>query len=920
MTPDTPLPQPDSARRDDAQQGDGARFRRLMELSSDWYWEQDEQFRFKDVGSISETHLRAGPAAYVGSTRWDNPNTDLTPAQWAAHRAVLEAHQPFRDFEYGRVSRDGQLRYMSVCGEPAFDADGRFRGYCGIAKDITAQRQAGAARAQLQQLLNSIIEEMPTAVQLKTLHDGFRIVMWNKASERLFGVPREEAIGRTMHDLWPAADADRMLAADRDLVAQGGIQDFPDRTALSRHHGTIRVHMRKVLLRDAAGAPTHILVIADDITARLDDQARLRDSEARFRSLTALSSDWYWEQDADLRFTQMSGTLFNKGNFRINAAIGKTRRELPIILGEAEWAAHKAVVDAHLPFAGFEYKITDKDGHLRAYTASGEPLFDGEGRFTGYRGVASDITERKLREEDLQRLHVAMGATTDGIYLVDRANLRFVYVNAAASRMLGRPHDDIIALGPTGVLGIARAELERIYDDLIAANAPAAPVEMQRRRPDGTQVWVELRRHAQRTEQGWMIITVARDISAAKQVEAARAALELELRESQKMEAIGTLAGGIAHDFNNIISAILGNVELARQDVVDPRARESLEEIRKAGFRARSMVQQILTFSRRQPTQRVPVALPSVVEESVRLLRATLPARVEIAWRCDAQAPAVLADATQLQQVLINLGTNAAYAIGARAGSIDIEVAPALLDDAALRALPRLGELRPGRFARITVRDTGQGMDATTLEHIFEPFFTTKPVGEGTGLGLSVAHGILRAHDGAVLAHSEPGQGSRFDLYLPAAEAAIAAPVAAPPAAAAAGIGQRVLYVDDDESLLFLTQRMLGRRGYRVTAHAAPDAALAAVRADPHGFDLVVTDFNMPGKSGLDVARAVREIRPDLPVAITSGYITDQLRAEAEGAGVRALIFKPNAVEELCDAVQRLILTPGADSAKPSGK
>ena len=765
---------------------DGAQFRRLLELSSDWYWEQDQHYRFIDTGASAEMQVRTGWEVRIGSTRWDNPSNDLTPEQWAAHRAVLDARQPFRDFEYSRVSGDGVLRHVSICGEPVFDAAGAFTGYRGIARDITARKQAEAEQREVQHLLDSMIEHMPIAVQLKAVADDLRVVMWNRAAETLYGVPRAEAIGRTARDLWPGAAADRIDAADQDLIKAGGVQDFPDRPALSRHRGALRLDMRKRLLRDQAGNPSHILVIADDITAR------------------------------------------------------------------------------------------------------------------------------KRQEQDLQRLRVAMDATTDGIYLADRASMSYLYVNQAAACMSGRPHAQIMAQGPEGAIGKPRAEIERDYDAIIESGVPEPPWESLRQRPDGSHAWIEFHRHAQQSEQGWMIIAVVRDITARKQAEAVRDSLELALRESQKMEAIGTLAGGIAHDFNNIIGAILGNVELARQDVTDPRAQESLDEIRKAGFRARSLVRQILTFSRRQPTQRMPTSLPAVVEESVRLLRATLPARVQIESHCDEQTPEVLADVTQLQQVLINLGTNAAYSIGSRTGRIGIEVSAAMLDDSALRGSPHLGQLQPGCFARINVSDTGQGMDAAMLEHIFEPFFTTKPVGEGTGLGLSVAHGIMRSHDGAILAYSTPGQGSRFELYLPATQAPAVAAAAAPPAAVTpAGAGQHVLYIDDDEALLFLTQRMLGRRGYQVTAHISPDDALAALRANPQAFDLVVTDFNMPGKSGIEVARAVREIRPGLPVAIISGYITDQLRAEADKAGVRALIFKPNAVEELCDAVQKLILTPG---------
>jgi nitrogen-specific signal transduction histidine kinase/ActR/RegA family two-component response regulator len=363
---------------------------------------------------------------------------------------------------------------------------------------------------------------------------------------------------------------------------------------------------------------------------------------------------------------------------------------------------------------------------------------------------------------------------------------------------------------------------------------------------------------------------IARDVTE-------RLSLEAQLRESQKMEAIGTLAGGIAHDFNNIIAAILGNTELAREDVSasNGNALQSLDEIRKAATRARDLVQQILSFSRRQPIERKRIALSSVIEESVHLLRATLPARLSIEVNCD---PAV-----------------------------------ASLDEAAVHARPGLAMLaarRPGVAVRLRLTDTGPGMDAATLARLFDPFFTTKPVGEGTGLGLSVVHGIALTHEGVILAESSPGHGATFSLYLPPAEAGgqhmspvRGGSVAAP---AAVGHGQRLLYIDDDEALVFLMARLLERRGFQVTGYTVPGEALEALRAEPARFDLVVTDYNMPGLSGLDVARAVRDIRADLPVAVASGLIAEELRIQADAAGVRELIFKASSVQELCEAFARV--------------
>jgi signal transduction histidine kinase/CheY-like chemotaxis protein len=405
------------------------------------------------------------------------------------------------------------------------------------------------------------------------------------------------------------------------------------------------------------------------------------------------------------------------------------------------------------------------------------------------------------------------------------------------------------------------------------------------------------------------------DISGQKILENARASLEAQLRESQKMEAIGTLAGGIAHDFNNILGTILGNVELARQDArANWQALVSLEEIRKAGHRARELVQQILSFSRRQPTSRRVIALAPIIEEAARLLRASLSGEVRIDCFCAADTPTVMADPTQVQQVLLNLGTNALHAMAGRSGRIEIRLEPACLDaDSARFDL----NLRPGRYAHVTVSDAGHGMDVATRGRIFEPFFTTKPVGEGTGLGLSVAQGIMQGHEGVILADSEPGKGSQFELYFPAAGGIVtSADSAELPGPSSEGRGQHILYIDDDEAQVFMIKRLLERWGYQVSAYIEQREALEALKAGLIPFSLVITDFKMPGLSGIDVARAVHEARPGLPVVVVSAYVNDALRMQAAAVGVSELIAKTHEVEDLRDLVQRLIPPPLALTLK----
>ena len=450
----------------------------------------------------------------------------------------------------------------------------------------------------------------------------------------------------------------------------------------------------------------------------------------------------------------------------------------------------------------------------------------------------------------------------------------------------------------------------------LKGDTPSYESEYRMRHKNGHWVWVLCRGRVMRRDAAGAPVRVVgthMDITARKQASAQHNQLEAQLRESQKMEALGTLAGGVAHDFNNIIATIMGNAELARQDVGPAHpAMESLEEIRKASRRAKDLVQQILAFGRRQSIERKVILLGPVVEESVRLLRATLPAGVNLSVECAPDTPAALADATQVEQVLLNLCANAWQAIQGqgRPGNILVRLearvhAPEAAADAdtALASANRL----PGRYACLTVGDNGAGMDKETMARIFEPFFTTKPVGKGTGLGLSVVHGIVQEHNASIEVQSVPGEGTRFHIYFPAAQAPLAAEPARTPAGAPAhGQGRHILYVDDDESIVFLMTRLLERQGYRVSGYTDPQEALAAARANPHQFDLAVTDYNMPGMSGLEVARALREIRADLPVALASGYITEELRAQAPAAGVRQLIYKPDTTDDLCAVIALL--------------
>lgn len=393
------------------------------------------------------------------------------------------------------------------------------------------------------------------------------------------------------------------------------------------------------------------------------------------------------------------------------------------------------------------------------------------------------------------------------------------------------------------------------------------------------------------------------DVTEQKEAEEARAQLEDRLRQAQKMEAIGTLAGGIAHDFNNILAAILGYTELALGEAPDTGTiKSSLQEVMEAGYRAKDLVHQILTFSHHAEHERRPLQVRLIVKEVLKLLRASLPATIEIRPQLQAESAFVLADPTEIHQIIMNLATNAYHAMRDGGGVLEIGLSSVELDAQAIPAMP---ELREGRYVRLTIRDTGQGMDAATLERAFKPFFSTKEVGEGTGLGLSIVHGIVTDCGGAIQVLSEPGQGTSFHVYLPQVTATPQAKVL--PERSFPGGNERVLLVDDEEPITRCGKYFLQSHGYTVTALTSSVEALDMFRLHPERFDLVVTDETMPKLTGSELAKELLAIRHDLPIVLCSGMIKDSVAEEVKKNGVREYLSKPFTSLQLGEAIRRAL-------------
>jgi signal transduction histidine kinase len=525
-----------------------------------------------------------------------------------------------------------------------------------------------------------------------------------------------------------------------------------------------------------------------------------------------------------------------------------------------------------------------------------------------YEGLSASIGVSIARERDRdalrrseERMHEILDAIGVGVMGVDEETHTVIYANPAAARLV---------------------ETER--DSLLGKQAPVLASPSSDSKVDGTSTEAELvstsgkhipvLRTASAAELDGRQCQLESfiDLTALRQAEQERQELETRLQQSQRLEAIGTLAGGIAHDFNNILYAILGFAELALDDCPpDSNVRENVLEIRKSGNRAREIVNQILTFSRQTDQEKVPLRLQSSVKEVGKLLRGSIPASISIHTDVDSDCPCVLAAPGQMHQILMNLCTNAYQAMRDEAERLDgpdstceihVRLRPRTLAADEARLLPGLSE---GLYAELTVRDTGPGIPAELLEHVFEPYFTTKTKERGTGLGLAIVAGIVQSHGGAISVRSEVRRGTTFQVLLPATDQP--APCAATGPEEPVMGTERILVVDDEAAIRQLAEHGLGARGYRVTTASEGKQALDILQRDPEAFDLLVTDLTMPGMSGVELAREALQLRPDLPILLSTGF-ADALSLETAAAhGIRDILVKPVLPGELARHIRQTL-------------
>jgi len=530
-----------------------------------------------------------------------------------------------------------------------------------------------------------------------------------------------------------------------------------------------------------------------------------------------------------------------------------------------------------------------------------------EGVVSGAVVTFLDITDRKQAEVErntaIERFRTLVDSLDAVVYVADLETYQLLFLNQRGRDLcpdgIGSPCWSVLQQGLTGPCPFCT------NDKLLNADGSPAGVYIWEFQNTSDKEWYECRDQAIRWTDGRLVrMEIATNISARKQAEEEKKNLEARLRQSQKMEAIGTLAGGIAHDFNNILSAISGFAELAKREKDDPeRLAADIGEVLNGAVRAKELVRQILTFSRRTEHKKQPLQIALVVKEALKLLRSSIPATIEIRENITSTSTA-LVDPTQIHQVIMNLCTNAYHAMRESGGTLTVA-----LDDLEVTELGVLAVegLAAGKHLRLKVSDTGCGMEASIRENIFEPYFTTRIAGEGTGLGLAVVHGIVESHNGSITVASEPGQGTTFAVFLPATEKDAVAYCLANRSETLRGGQERIMLVDDEEKIIIMTERLLAKYGYRVSAFFNGPQALQEFRKEPHGFDLVITDMTMPYMTGADLAQQLIAIRPDISILLCTGHSDVISREKALAMGIKEYCDKPVSLEKMLLTVRKVL-------------
>ncbi|RLC24006.1 MAG: hypothetical protein DRH56_07035 [Deltaproteobacteria bacterium] len=816
---------------------------------------------------------------------------------------------------------------------------------------ILPNSPAGHYRA----LARDVLERLRVGVMV--LSADFRMVWMNQTAGRYLGLKKEDVLGKDMRTLVrehladvfedPGGVSERVLAA---LRGHTYLQNFECRVVPGAHRRErwLTLWSQPILTGPYAGGRIEHFY---DITARKTAQDRITHLNAVLLAVRDVNQLLITEKDPSRLVQKMTDSLvrtrgyynawialFDSSGWAVSSAKAGFGEDflpmaeqlaagrLPSCAREALGKTGVLVVDDP-PGKCHDCPLAHRHGDCGALIsrlAHGEKVYgviavSAPRRFITeaeeqrlVKDVAEDIAfalhnmemererttaERSLRSSE-ERYRRLFEETRDAIAITTRKG-RFIDANQAFLDLFGYSREDLSRM--TFKELYADPLLGRVFRREAEKKGFVKDFEVALMRKDGVKRDCLLTMSVRREDAGKIAgyQGIIRDISGYLELEA-------RLRQAQKMEAIGTLAGGIAHDFNNILTAIMGYAELAGMEAPDHgHMRDDIGEVIKACYRARDLVSQILAFSRQSEEKKRPLYVSSIVKEVLKLLKASLPATIEIKSRIDEDAGPVIADPIQVHQVLMNLCTNARHAMREQGGVLEVSLSGTELGSGDPILEP---EMAPGPYVRLTVRDTGCGMTPGIISRIFDPYFTTKEQGEGTGLGLAVSLGIVKSHGGTITVHSEQGKGSLFEVYLPLAprtEESLLEKEEPPEAATVPGGHERILFVDDEAPLVEMVERILRNMGYRVETRTSSIEALELFRAHPERFDLVITDMTMPNMTGDRLAREIMKIRPGIPVILCTGFSERITREQARRMGIREFLLKPLVSRDLAAAIRK---------------
>lgn len=607
-----------------------------------------------------------------------------------------------------------------------------------------------------------------------------------------------------------------------------------------------------------------------------------------------------WNLGAERIFGYQSAEIIGKPN---------TLFFLPedISSGRHEELLHKAAEQGRYEEEGFRIR---KDGSIFTAVDLLTSLYDPQGRLIGYSKVTRDITERKQAEETLLKSEVRFRKLMEKLPLplchVDKAGA-IIFRNERFIRIFGYTEDDVPTVSDWWQKAYPdpkyRHWVTTTWDDAVQRAAGQKkdidPIEYRVTSKNGQERVMEISGITLEDE----LLATFTDLTERKHDEAEKAKLKSQLQQAQKMEAIGTLAGGIAHDFNNILAVMLGYTEMVREDMPeDSKFASDLEKVLESGYRAKELVKQILAFSRQAQVERLPIQLQPVVNEVLKMLRSSIPSSIPIHADIDSECGVVLADPTQVHQIMVNLCTNASHAMEDTGGILQIQLKSIHIDNET-----ELGPLtlEPGQYAELIISDTGCGIGPDIIDKIFDPYFTTKGQGKGTGMGLAIIHGIITSYNGGITVESTLGKGTTFHVYFPVVaqeEMATVKEVETIPLGC-----DRVLFVDDEELLAEMGKDMLERLGYQVTTRRSSLEALATFQNNPDGFDVIITDQTMPGMTGSDLSQRLLQIRPDIPIILCTGYSNLIDEDSSKALGIKEFALKPLTKQVIAKLIRKVL-------------